>query len=296
MSFQRIMESRRNFLKKVSALAAAGTRPADIMAALAIDPEPGSTFLDAEHVVVLMQENRSFDHCLGSLRGVRGFNDPRAVQLPNGNPVWLQSNSSGQTFAPFHLDLKGSNATWLGCLPHDWPDQSQTRNHGKHDRWLDMKRPHRDSCSHLPLTLGFHDRSDLPFFYSLADAFTVCDQNFCSSLTGTNPNRLHLWSGTIRPEPHPDSMAHVRNSDAESPQGVSWKTFPERLEEHGISWRVYQNELYVITGLSDEETPWLGNFGDNPLEYFTRYGVRHARRHRETIAKRLAEAVSAMNN
>ena len=92
------MDSRREFLKKTAMLGAgggaAGAFPASIQRAFAIDPAPGSTYLDAEHVVILMQENRSFDHCYGTLRGVRGFNDPRAVTLPDGNPVWLQSFDS----------------------------------------------------------------------------------------------------------------------------------------------------------------------------------------------------------
>lgn len=284
------MTNRRDFLKQAALLASAAGIPSAIQRAMAIEPAPGSTWEDAEHVVILMQENRSFDHCLGSLRGVRGFNDPRAVTLPSGLPVWCQVNGAGETCAPFRLDLKGSNATWLGCLPHDWADQSLARNQGKHDRWLDTKRPMRQTVSHLPLTLGYHNREDLPFYYALADAFTVCDQNFCSSLTGTNPNRLHLWSGTIRPEPHPESRAHVRNHDAETHEGVKWKSFPERLEEHGVSWRVYQNELYLNTGLTREQTPWLGNFGDNALEFFARYGVRYARRHREWLAGRLVDA------
>jgi phospholipase C len=269
------MENRRDFLKKAGALAAAGAVPAAIERALAIEPVKGSTFYDAEHVVILMQENRSFDHCYGALRGVRGFNDPRSVTLPNGNPVWLQSNAAGETRVPFRLDLKGSNATWLGCLPHDWADQSRARNGGKHDGWLDAKKS--------PMTLGFYTREDLPFYYALADAFTICDQNFCSSLTGTNPNRLHLWSGTIRAVPHPESPACVRNDDAEHSPGLPWKSFPERLQEAGIPWRVYQNELYVHTGLDHEQSPWLGNFGDNALEYFAAYGVRFARRHREFL-------------
>src|SRR5262245_60054360 len=104
------MDSRRVFLKKAAALAAgagaAGVFPASIRRAFAIDPAPGSNHLDAEHVVILMQENRSFDHSYGSLRGVRGFNDPRAITLPDGNPVWLQSNAAGETFAPFRLNIK----------------------------------------------------------------------------------------------------------------------------------------------------------------------------------------------
>src|SRR5277367_6133876 len=101
------MESRRDFIKKAVLLAASGsltgTLPASIQKAFAIDPPKGSTYLDAEHVVILMQENRSFDHAYGALQGVRGFSDPRAVTLPNGNPVWLQSNEAEETYAPFRL-------------------------------------------------------------------------------------------------------------------------------------------------------------------------------------------------
>src|ERR1700690_2198319 len=99
------MDSRREFIKKAALLTGAaglsGVLPGSIQKALAINPAPGSTYLDAEHIVILMQENRSFDHAFGSLRGVRGFNDPRAVTLPNRNPVWLQTNAAGETSAPF---------------------------------------------------------------------------------------------------------------------------------------------------------------------------------------------------
>src|SRR3569832_2182532 len=108
------MGSRRDFLKQAAFMTGAGSvwLSEAIQRAAAIDPEPGSTFMDAEHVVILMQENRSFDHLYGSLRGVRGFDDPRAIQLPNGNPVWFQSNRDGETFAPIRLDIKNTKATW----------------------------------------------------------------------------------------------------------------------------------------------------------------------------------------
>src|SRR5687768_1434914 len=106
------MDTRRDFIKKAAMLSGGagllGVLPASIQKAMAIDPAPGSTFLDAEHIVLLMQENRSFDHCYGTLKGVRGFNDPRAITLPNKNPVWLQSNEAGETYAPFRLDIKDS--------------------------------------------------------------------------------------------------------------------------------------------------------------------------------------------
>ena len=114
------MDTRREFIKKATLLSGmAGMNaliPVSIQNALAIDPKPGSTWMDAEHIVILMQENRSFDHSFGRLRGVRGFNDPRAIDLPNGNPVWLQSNQSGETYAPFHLNIKDTKATWMSSL------------------------------------------------------------------------------------------------------------------------------------------------------------------------------------
>src|SRR5580698_594942 len=118
------MESRRDFLKKAALLSGGiavwSALPESIQKALAIDPETGSTYLDAEHIVILMQENRSFDHSYGTLQGVRGFNDPRAHVLPNLNPVWLQTNSDGDTYGPFRLNIKETNITWIGGLPHSW--------------------------------------------------------------------------------------------------------------------------------------------------------------------------------
>jgi phospholipase C len=283
------MESRRDFLKKAALLAAGGgftgLLPASIQRAYAIDPTPGSTYLEAEHVVILMQENRSFDHCYGTLRGVRGFNDPRAMTLPDGNPVWLQTNEAGETFAPFRLNLMGTKSTWMGSLPHSRESQVAARNGGKHNHWLTAKKSEQSQYTNLPLTLGYYNRDDLPFYYALADAFTICDQNFCSALTCTTPNRLYLWSGTIREKPTVAAKANLANEDADFDTEVNWKTFPERLEENGISWRVYQNEICLSTGLDEETEKWLSNYGDNPLEYFKQYHVRFSPAHRLYLQK-----------
>lgn len=271
------MDSRREFLKKASLLSGAGLMsmlPPAIARAMSIDPVAGSTYLDAEHVVFLMQENRSFDHTYGSLQGVRGFNDPRAIQLANKNPVWLQTNKKGETFAPFRLNMKDTKATWMSSLPHSWSDQVDARNNGKYDKWLDIKGSGHEEYKGMPLTMGYYNREDIPFYYALADAFTVCDHNFCSSLTGTTPNRLYFWSGTIR-EKHSDQVeAKVWNGDADHDKMVDWKTFPERLEENNISWKVYQNEISIGVGFEGEEDSWLANFTDNPLEFFKQYNVR----------------------
>ena len=271
------MITRRSFIKNAglvsSALGIMSVLPESLQKALSINPEPGTTFYDAEHIVLLMQENRSFDHAFGTLQGVRGFNDPRAIHLPNNNKVWLQSNKKGETYAPFHFDIKNTKITWMGSLDHSWTTQVDARHNGHMDRWLDVKDPGGD-YEGMPLTMGYYSRADIPFYYALADAFTVCDYNFCSSLTGTTPNRLHFWSGTIREKMEAASQAKVWNEDADHGAGeVNWKTYPERLEDNGISWKVYQNQVYANVGLGENQS-WLDNFGDNPLEYFPHYHVR----------------------
>ena len=261
--------------------------PDSIQKALAINPAAGSTYLDAEHVVILMQENRSFDHCYGMLRGVRGFNDPRAIKLPDDNLVWMQTNAAGETYAPFRLNIKETSATWMGSLPHSWTNQVDARNNGKHDKWLIAKQSGHSDYKNMPLTQGFYSREDIPFYYALADAFTVCDQNFCSSLTGTTPNRLYLWTGTVREKPTPESYANVRNENVTDDNEASWTTFPERLEDNGISWRIYQNELSIRTGLVGEEDSWLANFTDNPIEWFKQYNIRYYTGYQKYLKERV---------
>lgn len=285
------MESRREFIKKAALLSGMGgavsVLPPSIARAFAINPAAGTTYLDAEHIVILMQENRSFDHCYGTLSGVRGFNDPRAVTLPDKKPVWMQTDENGQTFAPFRLNIKETNATWMGSLPHGWTDQVDARNGGRYDKWLIAKKPGRKDYNDMPLTLGYYNREDIPFYYSLADAFTVCDQNFCSSLTGTTPNRLHLWTGKVREDAQ--AQARIRNEETDYDAEASWMTFPERLEDNGISWKIYQNEISVGVGFSGEEDDWLANFTDNPIEWFSQYKVKFHPAYIKWIPKKIEQ-------
>lgn len=290
-------DTRREFLKKTMLLTGAAgmaTLPLSIQSALAIDPAPGSTYLDAEHVVLLMQENRSFDHTFGTLRGVRGFNDPRAITLPDKNKVWLQTNAALETYAPFRLDIKDTKITWMGSLPHGRKSQTEARNNGRHDNWIEAKKSDDEAYANMPLTMGYYTRADIPFYYSLADAFTVCDQNFCSSLTPTDPNRLYFWSGTIRAKHHEDSKAHIDNGEIE--KGVEWRTFPELLEENNISWKVYQNEISAEGGFTEEEDTWLASFGDNPLEYFRQYNIKLSERYINYLPKKIAKLENDIQN
>src|SRR5215472_2420631 len=74
---------------------------------------------DVEHIVVFMQENRSFDHYFGSLRGVRGFADPHPVTLPSGKSVWHQSDGT-RDILPFHPDAANLGLQFLEDLAHGW--------------------------------------------------------------------------------------------------------------------------------------------------------------------------------
>src|SRR5690242_12106551 len=282
------MDTRREFLKKSMLLSAAAglsnAVPASIQKALMINPDPGSSYLDAEHVVILMQENRSFDQCFGALRGVRGFNDPRVITLPNKNVAWLQTDAHGNTYAPFRFDIHDTKITWMGSTPHSRPSQVDADNRGKYDQWLLAKRSGNKSYADIPLTLGHYIREDLPFNYAMADAFTVCDQNFSSVMSSTWPNRLFLWSATIRGEKNGDAKAYINN---DIPYGEAhWKTFPERLEENDISWKVYQNDISAGGGFTGDERAWLSNFGCNPLEFLSQYNVRFSPRYVQSLQNR----------
>ena len=283
--------SRRDFIKQAAILSGIGATelfPESIRRAMAIEPQPGTTFLDAEHIVILMQENRSFDHTFGTLRGVRRVQRPSGDRTAQRRPRVGTTGHRGESLPSLpakhqghEIDLDGLSAAFVdepGRCQKRWPLRPMAGC---------KAAPTRKVFAGMPLTLGYYTREDIPFYYALADAFTVCDQNFCSCLTGTTANRLHLWTGTIRAKQSSDSFAHVFNEDVDYGRWASWPTFPERLEDLGVSWRIYQNELSFESGLEGEQDAWLANFTDNPIEWFAQSGVRFAATHREYILKRL---------
>src|ERR1700761_7664615 len=152
------METRRNFLKLAAMLSGAACVselvPEAVQRAYAIEPSSGSSYLDAEHIVILMQENRSFDHALGTLQGVRGFNDPRAIRLPNGNSVFVQTDAAGDSYVPWRMDIRDTRITWMGSVPHSRNSQVDAWNDGHYDNWLDAKKSGNKDYQQIPITMG----------------------------------------------------------------------------------------------------------------------------------------------
>jgi len=290
------MQTRREFIRKsallTGSLGLSNLLPTAIQRAMAINPAPGSTYLDAEHVVILMQENRSFDHVFGGLQGVRGFNDPRAITLANGNPVWVQQNAAGDTYVPFRLDIKDTKATWMGSLPHNRGSQVDAFNNGQFDKWLDAKKSSKKNYAGMPLTLGYYHREDLPFHYAMADAFTICDQHFSSAMTSTWPNRHFMWTGKIREKD--GAKAHIRNDLALAE--AKWRTFPELLEDNNISWKIYQNDLNCYEKRDANERAWLANYICNMMEYFERYNIKYAAGYLQNMREKLETLPGEIND
>lgn len=268
------LKTRRDFLKIAGAAAGAAVTPATIQRALAIPANRRTgTIKDVEHVVILMQENRSFDHYFGTMRGVRGFGDPRPTLLPSGKPVWYQPTASVKTkryhdrglsptadyILPFYINPQKTTEFQAGT-DHGWSSGHLAWNNGRYDQWVNQKQD--------VMTMGYLKRQDVSFHYSLADAFTVCDAYHCSVHSNTCPNRIYLWSGTIDASNEYGSRKNGPGLDERHhTNGYTWTTYPERLEKAGISWKVYQG------GSGVPGTP-TDNYTDNSLEFFAQYHVQ----------------------
>lgn len=255
-----LSSNRRNFLGMTGGAAIASLYPGLIERALAIAPAARTgTLQDIDHIVVHMQENRSFDHYFGMLDGVRGFGDPRPLRLPGGRTVWAQPSTQHPDgyVLPYHGDSKTTRSFKVDGADQSHQENMWIFNRGRYDRWGHTNELH-DRMLH-------YAAGDIPFYYALADAFTVCDAYHCSTMTQTYPNRLHLFSGcngggTVGGDPEMHNYGEDETPSADMgedkplrPDAYRWTTYAERLQQAGVSWKVYQE---------------YDNFGDNLLSVF----------------------------
>jgi phospholipase C len=303
---------RRQFLQTMGAGAAMATLNANIAKALAIPANNRTgTIRDVEHIVILMQENRPFDHHFGTLRGVRGFADPRAVKihlpLQGGGsaevPVWLQpaganNVAAGYGVAPNHGTLGGPSdgvfvippfrvdpervspgltnlgGVYLPGTGHGWTDGQAAWNQGQYDNWAPVKGP---------MAMSYMTRADVPYHCALADAFTVGDAYHCSIMSSTNPNRCYMWTGSIGnlsnlgpggTDGH--GLGPVTKNGLPGGHYLTWTTYPERLQAAGVTWKIYQ-DLAGATFAPDfgdgTGNSFAGNFTDNSVLYFNQYAT-----------------------
>lgn len=264
--------SRRHLLGLAAGGATVSLLPPAVHRAMAAPMRPGG-LRAIEHVILLMQENRSFDHYYGTLRGVRGFSDSSPLRLRNGASVFRQPvsgvslvsdargsprpglpDSAGGSVLPFSLRQAAARAgrpdtdiQYLDSLDHEWDGSTAAWARGWWDGWIPAK---------TPATMAYYERRDLPLQYELADTFTLCDAYHCSLFGGTNPNRNYFFTGTTGYEPGTGERAVDNAAYAATHPGYEWTTYPERLEAAGVSWQIYQE--------------W-DNFTDNPVEYFATF-------------------------
>ncbi len=304
--------NRREFMQLMGVTTIMSTLNTNIAKALNIPANNCTgTIRDVEHIVILMQENRPFDHQFGTLYGVRGFADPRAVKinlpLQSGTgttpvPVFLQPAGAANVAAgfgippnsgdldgpadgaevipPFRVNpedvspgLKTLGGTYLPGTDHSWSGTHAAWNQGQYDMW---------AIAHGPMAMSYMKREDIPYHYALADAFTVGDAYYCSIMGPTNPNRMYMWTGCV---------GNVNYLGAGGTDGMGagpatynglsvnnaywvWQTFPEVLQAAGVSWKVYQD----IAGApfapdfgDGTGNSFAGNYTDNSLLYFKQY-------------------------
>ena len=213
---------------------------------------------DIEHIIILMQENRSFDSYFGTLSGVQGFSDPNVPTQNVGGttyPVFDQFGfqpgtgaSSTGYLQPFHLayDPPLEEGQTTNDIDHSWAGQHNSWNNGAMDSFIKSHLA-TDGATNGPVTMGYYNRADLPFYYALADAFTICDAYHCSVLGPTDPNRLMQMTGSIDPEGVGGGPVVQTFSDPLTAYTtLDWLTMPEVLQAAGVSWKVYSDPISLV--------------------------------------------------
>ena len=161
---------------------------------------------------------------------------------------------------PFRPEADDLGLQFIQDLNHDWTGSHAAFNDGKYDQWVPAKSA---------TTMAYLTREDIPFHYALADAFTICDAYHCSFIGSTDPNRYYMWTGYTGNDGN--GGGPVLGNDE---SGYGWTTYPERLEQAGVSWKIYQDigdGLDAAGGWGWIDDAYSGNYGDNSLLYFNQY-------------------------
>jgi phospholipase C len=211
------------------------------------DPLGTGSLSDIDHFVLLMQENRSFDHYFGTMSGVRGFAGAGSVLEQRGYRAGTGRDPHG-VLLPYRLNTRlhsDTDADIIGDPRHDWSTQHACWNRGRMDAWMTTHAA-VDPRNVAPAVMGYYTRADLPTHYALADAFTVCDNYFSAVLGPTAPNRLCWMTGTVDPDGAGGGPI-IGNRDVPA-FSLRWTTFPEVLQEAGVTWKIYNQQRPTAHG------------------------------------------------
>jgi phospholipase C len=182
------------------------------------------------HVVVLMQENRSYDSYFARLH-YQG-QPASEVEPLTGNP----DPTGGPTIHPF---LKTAECE-VSDLNHSWNGTHQEYSGGSMKGFtaanVDPKDPNGSR------TMGYYGKGILPFYNGIANQFAIADRYFASTLTQTFPNRFYLLAGT--------SFGHIRN-DFPPRSGYTQPTVFGLLDAAHVSWKLYRTDFSVALLFSD---------------------------------------------
>lgn len=174
-----------------------------------------------QHIIVIMQENHSFDNYFGAL------SDPKfyGSEVDGIRPDLFNLDSKGQPVHVFH-----ETNLCISDPAHDWNDAHADWNFGKMDGFVKTNEYHNDGRR----VMGYYTEQDIPYYYALAQTFAIGDRFFSSTLGQTYPNRFFMLTGS--------AFGNIRNLFPQNDMGFAQRTIFERLNEYGVTWSYYHNE------------------------------------------------------
>lgn len=203
-----------------------------------------------KHIVILTQENRSFDHYFGSFCNTLGSQGNRPTGFVPAHLTY--DDASGNAYHPYHL------TQFCNADPdHSWEGSHTKWNDGAMNGWVVDE-------SGSTIAIGYFEAADHIYHVQLAKAFTLCDHNFCAQIGPTLPNRLYLWTGTsgwdyLSPTSTANNLPFNNPSLTAPPPVLTWPTMADVLSAAGLPWKCYS--------VADGSVPSaIGAF--NPLIFF----------------------------
>jgi len=190
-------------------------------------PEGTDTIPEIDHIVVVMQENHSFDNYLGMLGRGDGFTLDHRGRPTNTNP-----DPSGGYVRAFHE----TDTSQAGHVTQSWDASHLQYGQGRNNGFIGPE-------SSSDWSMAYYTGEEIPFYYSLAKTFPLCDRYFCSVLAQTYPNRRFLLAGTA---------FGLIATDTSSVTGIPPNgTIFDRLDAHNISWASYATNVSTLYVISD---------------------------------------------